>query len=286
MKKFTVLVIVLLIGAAGFDYWQKYQPQIAQITDSIKSGEAIENIKTEVFTPGGLRAKIEAKSAYLTARGVIELTNEERTLVGRLPLKENKLLNQAAAAKAKDMFAAQYFEHISPLGKGPSDLAKDAGYVYIMVGENLALGNYKDDAALVDAWMNSRGHRANILNAKFTEIGVAVLKGTFEGKSTWLAVQEFGKPASDCPKVDEFLKQQIDLGKLDVDRLEDQAKSLKRDLENSPEPATKEEVDAYNQKVIAYNNSVKVYNNRIDSQKEIVARYNTQVNAFNQCIVK
>lgn len=286
MKKFTTFIILIILAIAGYEYYTRYQPQIERITESIKSGTAVENIKAEIFTPGGLRAKFEAQNAFLTVSGVIAETNANRELHGRPVLKENKLLSEAALAKVKDMFAGQYFEHISPDGRGPADLAKRAGYVYITVGENLALGNYKDDAALVDAWMNSPGHRANIIHDRFTEIGVAVLKNTFEGKTTWLAVQEFGRPASDCPRVDDFLKQQIDSGKLEVDRLEQQVLSAKQQLESSPDPASREELDAYNQKVADYNNLVKVFNNRIDTQKDGVNRYNAQVRAFNECIAR
>src|SRR3989344_5705251 len=182
MKKFTILIILVVLGIAGFEYYQRYQPQIAQITESLKSGTAVENIRSEIFTPGGLRAKIEAANSRLTLSGVIAQTNEQRQFFGKPALKENAQLNQAAMSKVKDMFAGQYFEHISPLGKGPGDLAREAGYVFITIGENLALGNYKDDAVLVQAWMDSPGHRANILNGRFTEIGVAVVKGIYEGE--------------------------------------------------------------------------------------------------------
>ena len=286
MRKLTIIIVIAILGIAGYEYFGRYRPQIKSITESIRSGTALENIKTEIFTPGGLRAKIEAANSVLTTQGVIDNTNQQRSDFGKPVLKVNAKLNAAALAKVKDMFAGQYFEHVSPLGRGPADLARDAGYVYISVGENLALGNYKDDATLVDAWMNSPGHRANILNAGFTEIGVAVLKGKFEGKTTWLAVQEFGRPASDCPVVDEFLKDQIDAGKVSIDVLENQVKETKAQLDSWPEPQSKEEVAAYNAKVAEYNSLVKVFNNRIDTQKEAVARYNNQVKVFNECIAR
>src|SRR3989344_945991 len=286
MRKLTIIIVIAILAIAGYEYYGRYRPQIKSITESIRSGTALENIKTEIFTPGGLRAKIEAANSVLTTQGVIDNTNQQRSDFGKPVLKVNPKRPAAASAKVKDMFAGQYFEHISPTGRGPADLAKDAGYVYISVGENLALGNYKDDAALVEAWMNSPGHRANILNAGFTEIGVAVLKGKFEGKTTWLAVQEFGRPASDCPGVDEFLKDQIDAGKVSIDVLENQVKETKAQLDSWPEPQSKEEVAAYNAKVAEYNSLVKVFNNRIDTQKEAVARYNNQVKVFNECIAR
>ena len=227
MKTLSGFAIVIFIAIGAYEFYGRHEVQIANFTEGLKTGTALENIRTEIFTPGGLRAKIESANAVLTVQGVIEATNSQRSDFGKTRLKENAMLNAAALAKVKDMFAAQYFEHISPLGKGPADLAKEAGYVYISVGENLALGNYKDDLVLVEAWMNSPGHRANLLNESFAEIGVAVLRGTFEGKITWLAVQEFGRPASDCPVVDDFLKTQVDLGKMEVDRLETQVVALK-----------------------------------------------------------
>lgn len=286
MKKFIIAIILIMLGVAGYEFYQDHKPQIQSITEGIKSGAAVENIRAEIFTPGGLRAKIEAQGAVLTYAGTFASTNEQRALYGKTALKHNPLLDRMAEAKVKDMFERQYFEHISPAGKGPADLADQAGYVYITVGENLALGNYKNDAALVEAWMNSPGHRANILNSKFTEIGVAVMKGTFEGKTTWLAVQEFGKPASACPKVDQFLKQQIDEGKSALDTLEAQVREAKSALDSGAEPKTQSDVEEYNRKVSEYNNLVKIYNNRLDTQKTIVAQYNAQVKAFNECIAK
>lgn len=282
-KVITVLV-VLVAGLMVFDYSQNHPEQIAKWTQSLSRGEVVENLHTEIFTPGGLRAKIESINANLTAKGVVEQTNQHRLQFGKMALKENAYLNQMALLKVQDMFANQYFEHISPTGKGPADLAKQTGYAYISVGENLALGNYKDDAELVEAWMNSPGHRANILNGKFTEIGVAVLKGKFEGKTTWLAVQEFGRPVTECPKVDEFLKSQIDSNTQEINELEQQVNQAKMEIESAVEPTSKEELNSYNQKVEAYNALIKVFNNRIDQQKDVVFRFNSQVKAFNECI--
>ena len=68
------------------------------------------------------------------------------------------------------------------------------------------MGNFKNDQDLVSAWLNSPGHRANILNTRFTEIGTAVLKGFYEGREVWMAVQEFGLPLSSCPNPDSKVK--------------------------------------------------------------------------------
>ena len=121
-------------------------------------------------------------TTVLSQNDVIDLTNKARATYGSLPaLKENSKLDFSAEKKLQDMFMKQYFEHVSPSGIGVGDLANQISYEYIVIGENLALGNFKDDQALVDAWMASPAHRANILNKHYTEIGVAVGKGTFEG---------------------------------------------------------------------------------------------------------
>jgi regulator of replication initiation timing len=138
---------------------------------------------------------------------------------------------------------------------------------------------------LLDAWMNSPGHRANILNSKYEEIGIAVLKGEFEGKTTWLAVQEFGRPASDCIKVDSNLKTQIDSNIAESDNLEEQIKTLKAQLESSS-PTTKEAIDLYNQSVQQYNDLIRLYNNKIDVIKQVQNTYNEQVREYNQCLAK
>ena len=104
------------------------------------------------------------------------------------------------------MFEKEYFEHKSPSGIGASDIAHDVGYEFILVGENIALGNFDGDEALVQAWMDSPGHRANILNKRYTEIGIAAEKGLYQGKMMWLAVQIFARPMSLCQNPNQLTK--------------------------------------------------------------------------------
>lgn len=285
MKKFIIIILIVAAGIGAFDYYQKHQTKIVGF-----AGESLDKIsqlatsaKTEISTPGALRSNSNVSGAYLTRVGTISQTNAERKQNGLKALTENKLLNQAAMNKAKDMFSGQYFEHVSPLGKGPADLANDVNYEYIAIGENLALGNFKNDQDLVTAWMNSPGHRANILNAKYEEIGVAVLQGTYEGYKTWIAVQEFGKPKTSCPSVDQNLKSQMQNYKLEISVLKTQLDDLRNYLDTH-DPKTQSEVEEYNQKVAEFNNLVKSYNNKIDWLKNMTAQYNSQVNAYNVCI--
>jgi len=125
---------------------------------------------------------------------IIYETNLQRMANGLPILNENKKLNEIAEAKVYDMFRNQYFEHISPDGVAPEQLALSYGYDYSFHGENLILGNFFTEKKIVQNWMNSPDHRKNILNENFTEIGVSFIKENYKGKIVWIGVQEFGSP--------------------------------------------------------------------------------------------
>lgn len=111
----------------------------------------------------------EAVRAY--EREVIRLVNAERTQRGLVPLTENWELSRVARWKSQDMKDARYFSHTSPTYGTPFQMIRAFGLSYRSAGENIAMG-YATPAAVVEGWMNSAGHRANILNASYTQIGV------------------------------------------------------------------------------------------------------------------
>lgn len=123
-----------------------------------------------------------------------DLTNIDRAQNGLSPLLVNITLQDAARRKANDMAQKSYFAHNSPDGKTPWYWFREAGYRFTTAGENLAV-QFSDSIDVERAWMNSPGHRANILNGKFTEIGIAAAKGFYQGQETIFVVQLFGKPA-------------------------------------------------------------------------------------------
>ncbi len=122
---------------------------------------------------------------------IVRLTNEKRGQAGLPNLVENKMLSQAATAKASDMFANNYWAHYSPGGKTPWSFITASGYKYIYAGENLAR-DFDNPKSVVDAWMNSSSHRSNLLDKNFKDIGVAVSYGKLDGKEGILVVQMFG----------------------------------------------------------------------------------------------
>lgn len=292
--KLFILALVLAIGfyfrADILKLYSNTSQKIIEIEEASVPGfdkfkedvAAIVNTGSQVIAPPPLKVTQEVPNAFLTLKGTITETNNQRIENGLAPLKENAKLDEAAKAKAQDMFDKQYFEHVSPSGKGPADLAKTAGYDYLIIGENLALGNFENDKKLVEAWMASPGHRANILNNKYTEIGVAVEKGTYEGHTVWMAVQEFGRPASACPKVDAALKAKIDSYTIQIEEMSKIIEAKKSELESIR--VNRENIDEYNAKVNEYNDLIRQYNILIAEAKTAVSVYNNQVNIYNACL--
>jgi len=116
------------------------------------------------------------------AAQVINLVNQERAKAGLKALKTDSKLTAVAQAKAKDMYDNNYFSHTSPTYGSPFDMMKKFGVSFNYAGENIASGQ-RTPQEVMNAWMNSPGHKANILNPNFTSIGVAYYNGKW--------VQEF-----------------------------------------------------------------------------------------------
>ena len=132
-------------------------------------------------------------SSAITEPNILDLTNVSRASQGLAPLESNAQLAVSAEHKAQDMLANHYFAHNSPTGKSPWDWIMSAGYVYEDAGENLAV-HYTTAESVEDGWMQSPGHRANILNKTYTQVGIGIARGQFEGAETTFVVQHFGRP--------------------------------------------------------------------------------------------
>lgn len=122
------------------------------------------------------------------AKRVVDLTNAERAKYGLAPLVVKADLTKVAQIKTDDMLQNKYFAHQSPTLGSPFDLMKANGIRYTMAGENIAMGQ-KTPAQVVQDWMNSPGHRANILKPEYTEIGVGV-SNSYNGYG-YIWAQEF-----------------------------------------------------------------------------------------------
>lgn len=147
-----------------------------------------------VFQALLIRTSVEFTAAVVPAV-LVDLANEDREEEGLSDLIVNPVLEEAARMKAEHMAANEYFAHTSPDGVNPWYWFYRAGYNFINAGENLAV-NFVDSDDVEQAWMDSPGHRENIMNGSFTEIGIAAVPGEYKGRKTIFVVQLFGTPAS------------------------------------------------------------------------------------------
>lgn len=129
----------------------------------------------------------------ITTDQVFEQINSQRVNHNLTPLQLNTQLNQAAQQKGQDMLRRGYWAHTSPSGEEPWDFIAKSGYSYNVAGENLAR-NFHSTEMMISAWMSSPTHRENIIHSKYEDTGIAVVKGTINGKPTTIVVQLFGTP--------------------------------------------------------------------------------------------
>ncbi len=151
------------------------------------------------FTVANLQALLWISSDWMVSTilpaVVVEETNEKRQDGNLRARKRNTTLDEAAQLIADDMAKHSYFSHNSPSGVSPWYWFDVADYNYVHAGENLAV-HFTDSGELVEAWMDSPTHRANIMNGNYQEIGIGTAKGTYEGFETVFVVQLFGTPAA------------------------------------------------------------------------------------------
>jgi len=284
-----IAIAVVVAGIAGWYFQKSFSLPLQNIVafensvGTSVSGELQQNFSA----PSPLQQVTKAvpkKTNTLTDAGVVAQTNIQRFENGNLPpFVENATLDAIATLRIDDMFTGQYFAHVnSSTGESAITVASSVGYAHLALGENLALGLYAGDTGVVAAWMASPGHRANILDAHYTQIGVAVREGLFEGQETWIAVQEFGRPASDCTAPDANLMTTIDLSEEQIGVIAAELQSEKTALD----AMSSQSGPQYNAQVEEYNNLAAEYNNLAAETKTAIAAYDIQVTAFNACLAE
>ena len=288
MKSFRLIIFLLILLVVAGGFWFKgdilgFYNNFGKNLENFQKtdlGNMLTEVGKEILTPPPLHIGGKENKVVLVKDKVIAQTNIQRYNNDLLiPLFENSKLNAVAQAKAEDMFEGQYFEHISPSGVDPGTLVKSFGYNYITTGENLILGNFSSEKEMVQLWMESPGHRANILNERFTEIGVAVLKGTYKGETVWIGVQEFGLPFSSCPEASYSLKNEIEYNKATLDQMTFQINAKRNEIERAGKRS-----ENYNLLIDEYNDLVAQYNQLNEKTKILIVNYNSQINNFNKCV--
>jgi uncharacterized protein YkwD len=151
-----------------------------------RTGEAPAPERTQTTERAAEQAPAAPAAPASTATAVLSLVNEERAKVGCDALRADASLNALAQDFSDDMAKRGFFSHTDPDGNTPWDRAAEAG-VKNLGGENIARGQATAEAVM-ESWMNSEGHRANILNCDYTRLGVGVRNGS--GGPWW--TQDFG----------------------------------------------------------------------------------------------
>lgn len=157
------------------------------------------HLKTNIVaTVPAATGSVLAYATNVSISDIIGYTNTARSQNGLGTLSNSQKLNNSAQSKANDMIARDYWSHNTPDGTQPWWFFTNAGYSYSNAGENLAYG-FSDSASTVDAWMNSAGHRANILGS-YTEIGIGIASGAnYQGGENTVVVAHYATPAAPPP---------------------------------------------------------------------------------------
>ncbi|KKQ35218.1 MAG: hypothetical protein US50_C0021G0007 [Candidatus Nomurabacteria bacterium GW2011_GWB1_37_5] len=163
----------------------------------LKSDNNYNNESTSSAGPVKVRPELLGKSQFLDPTKIVFELNNERRLYNLPNLTTSVLLTSSATLKIQDMIANDYFSHNSPNNLNLENIMNQIGYDFALAGENLAYGDFKDERALVTAWMESDKHRANILNDKFKDIGISTQRSKINNKETWIIVEHFGLSKND-----------------------------------------------------------------------------------------
>jgi uncharacterized protein YkwD len=299
-KKYSILIIVLAVVI-----FTVVVINLPRLFDSLTA----ENVAGYyVALKNGYTGKSKLPSIAqkaLTGNAIVSLTNNARAANGLPPLTENNLLNSIAESRARDMLENQYFDHVSPTGQQASDLAERTGYHYKIIAENIGTGDFLNNQKIVDGWMQSPGHRENILSTEVREIGAAVLKGKMKGTVTYVAVQIFGlqsHPVSKniCVSPSDNLLHDIEVKKAEIESLQDLLGRLKNELETEKESIETDQKYTYDdaQKIQKMNVRINAYNekshwyNKVEEEakaksavtESMINEYNRMIQIYNECI--
>ena len=184
------------VSAATFDsnifnYYNTINANNSTSIDNIKNNKATNNASTSTNSvdiqglpklPTNCSITVQASAE----QKILELMNAKRTEAGLQPLTMDNTLVQVARYKSNDMIQNNFFSHTNPDGTKWTNWLETIGYKYTTTGENIAY-NITDAVELFNQWWNSPGHRANMMNASYTKVGIGVIYGN--GK--YMGTQEF-----------------------------------------------------------------------------------------------
>lgn len=224
---------------------------------------------------------IEGGYTDLDILGVI---NEERAKFDLEPLTLALDLERSARQKVTDMITYTYFSHERD-GKLFDDFIKDEHYDYIIIGENLARGEFKSAERLVRAWLSSPTHRKNILDPRFKETGIALLPGTFDGNNVYYITEHFGTPRNICLQVTSpHMTQELSILQQVFHDREEEVASLKRtltDLGDTELERTKL-LNLYQKKMTDLASIKNTLFEKIEGEENLIQAYNNCVQKYQE----
>ena len=166
---------------SGDSLWKICDKYKVGVSDVIKANPQIAN--PNIINVNQMVKIPDLTSVKTVEQQVATMVNSERAKAGLSPLKVNWQLSRVARYKSQDMIDKNYFSHTSPTYGSPFVMMKNFGIQYSSAGENIAYGQ-PTATSVMTGWMNSPGHRANILNSSYTEIGVGLAKNS-DGTCYW-----------------------------------------------------------------------------------------------------
>lgn len=165
-------------------------PQAKKSTLFIWKSVLVASMLLFSLTASPLTAALEKN---LTSENILAVLNDDRSQNGLKPLQANLRLEEAARKKAEHILSLGYFAHTSPSGLAPWDFIRATGFDYSFAGENLAM-NYSNVNELEADFLTSPAHRDNLRSGAFTDIGIAIVRGLYQGQEAVITVQMFGTP--------------------------------------------------------------------------------------------
>ena len=173
-----------------------YHPHVLQHHVMLGYSAIMVLLKALVIAVAVVFPHIQLFALAITPENIVSLTNQARTAVGLPALHLNTKLAASAQAKAQDMLQKQYFAHTSPEGVTPWYWIGRSGYNYIKSGENLAV-HFAQAEDVEAGWIASPGHKKQIMDPDFVDIGVGVVQGTYENLPTYFVAEHFGEPPTE-----------------------------------------------------------------------------------------
>ncbi len=278
-----VSLIILAILGIGFGIlplpqsWTKHSQLLQQAlpTDHmLNETEASEHIVES--------AEINGES--YTDLDILRAVNRERAKFNIAPLVLSLDLERSARQKVTDMVTHTYFAHERE-GVLFEDFIKEENYDYVIIGENLARGEFKSTERLVRAWLSSPTHRKNILDARYKETGIAILAGTYDDQSVYYIAEHFGTPRSICLQVlSSNATSELTLLQQTWKEREAEVVSLKRTLTDLGEAGTERTklLQLYQQKMTDLASIQKTLFKKIEGEESLIQSYNNCIQSYQE----